>query len=426
MRRVLLMGLATLIALTAIIATIIWSTENRYATHTLEPTEIDTRSKAQLIEQGAYIAQLGNCTGCHSVSGGQHFAGGKPIKTPFGTLRAGNLTPDSESGLGSWSSDDFYRSMRFGITKSGRLLYPAFPYGSYSAITRQDSNALFAYFQSLPAIKVARVSHELYPPYSWQISLAVWRWLYFNPHDVKSDEQPAVVAPATLARGAYLVNHLGHCGECHSPRNALGGFSGQRLSGAAILGQTWYAPSLIDVNEAGVDQSLALRSLTQSVLSTGTHTNAATIGPMAGVVYTSMQYWSAADIDATQSYLTTLQNKPSDIAVSKIDPDKLARGLAVYEKFCVVCHGADGKGEPGIVPLASNRALRMNNVNNLVNIILQGGYSPATAGNPQPFGMPPFAQVLTDEQIGDVVSYIRYSWANQASSINELQVRAFR
>jgi mono/diheme cytochrome c family protein len=413
------LGLSVLIACVA--GRIAWL-ESSYAALSTQLAKPVVANDTALIARGAYVAVLGNCTGCHTATGGLPMAGGRALKTPFGTLYASNLTPDARTGLGQWSADDFYRAMHTGQSKNQRLLYPAFPYSSYSAIDRQDSDALWAYFQSLAPVVTAVPAHELRFPYNLQASLAVWRWLFFTPEAPASS---GIAGPAQSGgRGAYLARQLGHCEQCHAPRNRFGAIASNTLSGAVMFGQDWYAPSLIDLNDAGV--ALANRAATIATLSTGQHNKAVAVGPMASVVFTSLQYWQAKDIEALTDYLIQAQRTPVPPEKFDIDSTKLLRGAKVYEQHCSTCHAENGLGEPGIVALSGNRSLTSHNANNLVKVILQGGFAPATSGNPQPYGMPPFAHVLNDEQIGDVVSFIRQSWGNKAAPINELQVRALR
>ena len=197
---------------------------------TLKPTPA-------LVAQGEYLTRVGNCMACHTVQGGAPFAGGRGIETPFGVVYSSNLTPDKATGLGAWTSAEFWRAMHNGRGKDGRLLYPAFPYTSYTHVTREDSDAIFAYLQSLPPVAQANKAHALRFPYSTQAALGVWRALFFTPADAA---QPAAAVPQALAtaqapdyqRGAYLVNGLGHCAACHTPRNSLGAEQqGQALAG---------------------------------------------------------------------------------------------------------------------------------------------------------------------------------------------------
>ena len=228
------------------------STSTSTGTGTSTSTETSStivRADPALVERGAYLARAGNCEGCHTAQGGAPYAGGRGVPTPFGTVFAPNLTPDPASGLGQWSAADFWRALHHGRARSGRLLYPAFPYPNYTRVSRADADAIFAYLQSLPAVAQANRAHTLGFPFDTQAALAVWRALYFRPAAHVDD--PA--RPAEWNRGAYLVEGLGHCNACHSARNALGATRGTLdLQGGLIPVQNWYAPSLASPHEAGV------------------------------------------------------------------------------------------------------------------------------------------------------------------------------
>jgi mono/diheme cytochrome c family protein len=255
-----------------------------------------SQAPAALVERGAYLARVGNCAGCHTVAGGAEYAGGRGLPTAFGTLYTSNLTPDRETGLGLWTPQDFWRALHNGRSRDGRLLYPAFPYDSYTHVTREDADALFAYLQSLPAVRAQAPAHTLDFPYGWQAALAVWRALFFSPQVWQDQPQQ----PAAWNRGAYLARGLGHCAACHAPRNAWGA-SGQALSGGFVAGQSWYAPSLLDPAEAGVGEGREPAWV--HVLQAGSGPSGSALGPMAEVVARSTQHWQAQDLQALASYL---------------------------------------------------------------------------------------------------------------------------
>jgi mono/diheme cytochrome c family protein len=377
----------------------------------------------QLIERGAYIARAGNCAACHTARGGAEFAGGTGIDTPFGTVFAPNITPDEATGIGSWSPDHFWRAMHHGRSKDGRLLYPAFPYPNYTQVTREDSDALYAYLRSVPKVSQANKPHALGFPYNLQASLAVWRALYFQPgvYEPQSDKT------AEWNRGAYLVRGLGHCIACHSTRNALGATSdGVELAGGLIPVQNWYAPSLASSAEAGV-AGWETRHVV-SLLKTGVAPGSTVMGPMAEVVYRSTQHLSDGDLQAMAVFLKSLPQEPSVVVKQKApDPTVMARGAELYDKNCAACHGAQGQGAAGAYPqLAGNRAVTMHSPANLVRVVLNGGYAPATAGNPRPYGMPPFGPTLADPEMAAVLTYIRNAWGNQAPPLSELDVLRLR
>ena len=377
---------------------------------------------AEQLAQGRYLTQVGNCAGCHTRDGGAPLAGGRGLATPFGTVYSSNLTPDPATGIGRWSAAEFWRAMHHGRSNDGHLLTPVFPYASYTHVTREDTNAIYAYLHSLPPVVRAQRAHALRFPYNTQAALAVWRALYFraaNPvATVDSTRSPE------WSRGAYLARGLGHCVECHSPRNALGATSaGLELTGGGLSGQGWYAPSLASVQEAGVSH-WRIEEVMQ-LLKTGRTALASVQGPMAEVVYGSTQHWNDGDLLAISHYLRDLPQAPIKLAANAAHPASTGsvQGAELYEKHCVQCHGPQGQGAVGAYPaLAGNRAVTMARSDNLISIVRAGGFAPATAGNPRPYGMPPFRHIFTNAEIAAVVSYIRTAWGNQAPPVTELEV----
>ncbi len=376
-----------------------------------------TSTPAQ-VDRGRYLALDGNCAGCHSARGAAAYAGGLGIATPFGTIFSTNLTPDQQHGIGSWSAAHFWRAMHNGRAKDGRLLYPAFPYPSFTKITREDSDAIYAYLRSLPPDAAPNRPHKLRFPYDTQAALAVWRALSFQPGSFVPD--PA--QPAEWNRGAYLTEGLGHCIACHGSRNALGATEEARgLSGGVIPVENWYAPSLTSVREAGV-ATWEARHVVQ-LLKTGTAPGGSVMGPMADVVFRSTQYLDDTDLAAMAAYLQKLPEvapATPPAPVVRRDPGTMERGATIYAQRCAYCHGDAGQGAPGAYPpLAGNRAVLMDNAVNLMQMVRHGGFLPATAGNPRPYGMPPFGHVLDDRQIADVLTWVRGSWGNDAPPIGQ-------
>ena len=384
------------------------------------PATESLQSTPELVQRGEYLARVGNCMACHTTQGGASYAGGRGIETPFGVVYSSNLTPDKARGIGTWSSAEFWRALHHGRSKDGRLLYPAFPYPNYTQVTRADSDAIFAYLQSLPAVAEPNRPHALRFPYSTQAALGVWRALFFSPSEPLAEPTQT----AEYNRGAYLVNGLGHCTACHTPRNALGATTEARaFSGGLIPVQNWYAPALNAAHEAGVKEWRT--EDVAALLQTGVAPQGSVLGPMAEVVFRSTQYLSDADARAMAVYLQGLpQQPPAERAPPPAPPAAaMARGAKVYEQHCAACHGDQGQGEPGAFPaLAANRAVTLADPTNLVRVVLQGGYLPATAGNPRPHGMPPFQQVLSDEDIAAVTTFVRNQWGNQAPGVGTIEV----
>jgi mono/diheme cytochrome c family protein len=390
----------------------------------------------QQIERGAYLARTGNCVACHTARGGAPYAGGRAIDTPFGTVYASNLTPDA-SGIGSWTAGHFWRAMHNGRSKDGRLLYPAFPYPNYTHITREDSDAIFAFLHSQPPAAQPNKPHVLRFPFDSQAALAVWRAMFFAPEVYVPD----AAKPADWNRGAYLARGLGHCNACHASRNIFGATSENlELSGGLIPMQQWYAPSLSAESEAGVAHWETQQVV--NLLKHGVSQRGSVMGPMAEVTFRSMQYWSDDDLRAIAAFLRALPQARAEptgpslldrVAMALrlkrdvVDKEQLVRGQKIYDKQCAQCHGEKGEGVAGAYPpLAGNRAVTMDPPANLIRVLLSGGYPPSTAGNPRPYGMPPFAHVLNDDEIAAIVSYVRTAWGNNASAVPASEVLHYR
>ena len=407
------------------------------------PTALKGTEKAssQQLERGAYLAKVGNCAACHTARGGAAFAGGLALHTPFGAVYTSNITPDTSAGIGLWSADAFYRAMHEGISADGRLLTPAFPYPNYTHVTRDDSDALYTYFmQGVQPVAQANRVHDLPFPLNTQFALAAWRVMFFERgSNTFATENVATQAEFTrvnsqndsknlqnVERGAYLVRGLGHCSACHAQRNALGATSNdQSLSGALMPLQDWYAPSLMDASQAGVKHWPQADVV--ALLKTGVAPHASVAGPMAEVVSKSTQYWSDADLQSAAAYLQSLPEIKPVYRGKPSQSPMLPRGEQLFVQHCASCHGANGQGlqvqgSVALPALAGNRAVTMHHTANLVRIILAGGYAPSTAGNPRPFGMPPFVHVLNDEDIAAVTSYIRFSWGNIAEPVSAADV----
>ena len=372
------------------------------------------------VERGRYLALAGNCAGCHTTRGGAPYAGGLGIDTPFGTVYASNLTPDESAGIGSWSAAHFWRAMHNGRSKDGRLLYPAFPYPSFTRVTREDSDAIYAYLRTVPPAPAPNAPHKLRFPYDTQAALATWRALFFAPGTFVAD--PA--RPAEWNRGAYLVDGLGHCIACHGTRNVLGATE-EKLGLAGGPVENWYAPSLNSKREAGVADWDAQHVV--ALLKNGTSPRGSVMGPMADVVYRSTQYLSDADLQAMAVFLKQLpEGAPAAAAATapaRRDAGLMARGSKIYDQQCAYCHGDAGQGAEGAYPaLAGSRAVNMDSTVNLVQALRHGGFLPATNGNPRPYGMPPFGHVLDDDGIAAVLTYIRGSWGNDAPPVTRAQL----
>lgn len=384
------------------------------------------------LQRGQYLVRAGNCIACHTARGGATLAGGRAIETPFGSVYSSNLTPDPETGLGRWSAQDFWNALHHGRSRGGRLLTPAFPYEHTTLIGREDSDALFAWLRSQPPVQQGRPAHTLSWPLGTQPALAVWRTLFFTPQPFTPDPGQS----AEWNRGAWLVQGPGHCAACHSARNALGASGGVAdLSGGRMPTLNWYAPSLNDERETGLT-STPLPEIVR-LLQTGQNRQASVSGPMAEVVQHSLQHLSAEDLQAIAVYLQSRARawaataaSPARTAAPAVRASVAELGLKVYERHCATCHGEQGRGVPGIYPaLAGNRAVRLADPTNLVQSVLYGGFGPATAGHPRPFGMPPFVLELEDREIAAVLTHLRMALqadGEKAGEVTPLQVNRIR
>ena len=382
---------------------------------------------ARQIERGRYLAHAADCIGCHTTRGGAAYAGGRTIPTPFGELYSPNITADRATGIGAWSAGEFWRALHNGKSRDGSFLYPAFPYTDYTRISRADADAMYAFFRTVTPVAQANRAPALRFPFNQRFLLAGWRALYFRPGVFEADPARSV----QWNRGAYLVQGAGHCNACHANRNLVGATgNGADLAGGLIPVLGWYAPSLTSNRESGLGD-WATRDVVD-LLQTGVSQRGAVFGPMAEVVKDSLQYLTREDLTAMAVYLQSLPASVQSGGVDKAvagDPDERLqqRGAALYKDQCVACHQADGRGKPpAYPPLAGNQAITTVSSINAIRMVLNGGYAPATAGNPRPYGMPPFGPALDDEDVAAVVTYIRTAWGNRAVPVTALEVRRYR
>jgi cytochrome c553 len=370
--------------------------------------------------RGGYLVAAGDCVACHTARGGAPFAGGRAIETPFGTVYSTNITPDAATGIGRWTRDEFWRALHEGRSRDGRLLSPAFPYPNFTQVTRADADAMYEYLRTVPAVPQANTPHALRFPYSTQAALAAWRAVFFRAGTFQADEARS----AEWNRGAYLVRGLGHCDACHAGRNVLGAVSHNLdLGGGLIPMQNWYAPALAAGSGAPwhADELVAL-------LTSGMSRRGSAMGPMAEVVYRSTQHLSAADARAIATYLQSTSATAKAAREGKSAGARiLERGASVYGEHCAQCHGDQGQGAfPAYPALAGNPSVTSPVAANAIKAVLHGGYPPATAPNPRPYGMPPYVGKLSDQDIAAVLSYIRASWGNDAAAVSTLDIERYR
>jgi len=394
-------------------------------------------AETDLVKQGEYLARAGDCVACHTAKGGKSFAGGLPMETPIGTIYSTNITPD-KTGLGDYSFEDFDQAVRHGVAKNGSTLYPAMPYPSYARVSESDMQALYAYFmKGVEPVAQANKDSDIPWPLSMRWPLAGWRWM-FAP---KVEEYQAQAgADSVISRGAYLVEGLGHCGACHTPRaltmqeKSLSASDGSAfLSGSAPL-EGWIAKSLRGDHKDGLG-GWSEEQLVQ-FLKTGRSDRSAVFGGMSDVVVHSMQYMSEDDLTAIARYLKSLpavdpKDQPhqydKQVADALWKGDDSKPGASVYIDNCAACHRTDGHGYTRVFPaLAGNPVLQTADATSLINIVLNGGTLPATHTAPSTFTMPAFAWRLSDQEVADVVSFVRGSWGNKGEPVKASDVANLR
>ncbi len=385
----------------------------------LIPAAPATAQQAQ-VQRGEYLARAGDCISCHTANGGAPFAGGLRLDTPFGYMLSPNITPDPTTGIGRWSGADFYRALRDGVNKRGQDMYPTMPYDFYTRATREDIDAIYAYLRTVKPVRNAVDVNHLRFPFDQRWSMAAWRELYFSA----GVDKPDPAKSASWNRGGYLVEGFGHCSDCHSPRNLLGGIEKSRdFDGAVIDG--WFALDLTSDITTGLGAWSADEIATY--LKSGAYKGkTTTLGPMAEVVRNSLAYLTDADLVAIAEYLKSIPPE-SRLRTGRrpVDPSR-AKGAALYMDNCGGCHQASGRGLPGVFPpLAGNGVVVAPDPNDIIKVVdggikARGGY----------IRMPSFKDQLTDEQVADIANYIRTNWGNSAApnvtSVMVAKMRAAR
>lgn len=372
------------------------------------------------VARGRYLAILGDCRGCHTAPHQSAFSGGLPFTAPFGTLYSTNITPDRETGIGTWSQDDFYRALHQGIAPGGRHLYPAFPYPYFARLNRQQSDDLFAYLKTLKPVRRLPTPNALLFPFNIRAVMTVWNWLFLDSTPYRPDPGQS----AAWNRGRFIVEGPGHCAACHTPKNPLyGDRKDQALAGG--LAQNWFAANLTGNAQEGLggwrhDEVVRY-------LATGRNAHTVAAGSMEEKISFSTSQMREDDRAAIATYLKSL---PSHGNVQMRQPvaEQMAAGQVVFVSRCAVCHKA---GQPMPGPLAGypkldgNTLVVSRNPATVVRIILQGAGPPMTGHAPVGFSMPAFA-ALSDAEIADVATYIRNNWGNRAPAVTARVVAAER
>jgi mono/diheme cytochrome c family protein len=397
----------------------------------------------ELVQRGAYLARAGDCVACHTAREGEPFAGGRPINTPVGLIYSTNVTPDSETGIDGYTMDDFMRVMREGAAKDGHYLYPAMPYTSYTKLSQEDLLALYSYFmQGVEPVRKANRPTQLSWPLSMRSIMAVWNTLYLQKGEYLADPDKS----ASWNRGAYLVQGLGHCGACHTPR----GIAGQEKAGSEKDGRhylsgatldNWYASPLTGDPETGL-HAWSKNEIVE-YLKTGRTARVAALGVMAEVVGKSTQYLTDPDLQAIAEYLKSLppadnERQGNRDSIGQLGDDSVTtqalragdigiRGSGVYLDNCNACHRSDGTGATRTFPnLVTNEAVNAVDPTTLIRIIVEGTSMPSTDTAPSAIAMPGLGWRLSDEEVADVLNFIRSSWGNHAAAVSRDEVGRVR
>lgn len=375
-----------------------------------------------LIDQGAKLAAVGNCTSCHTKPGGRSFAGGFAVPTPFGTIYSSNITPDPDTGIGRWSEAAFNRAMRAGVSRDGSHLYPAFPFDHFTRVSDADNKALYAFLMTRPAVKQTPPHNDLPFPINIRMVVAGWKLLFFD----EGAYQNVAAQNEEWNRGAYLVEGLGHCGSCHTPRNVLGAEkANQKLAGGEAEG--WSAFALDQGSPAPVPWTV---DSLYAYLRNGWHPDHGVAnGPM-GEVTGNLGPLPDADVHAIATYVASRMGTPSpertkrgeDARKAAVPPQAMAvsapapadtpagRGAAIYQAACATCHDGSRPQPFGGLNFHLSSAVNARDAQNVVNTVLFG--LPAASGR-QSAIMPGFAASMTDAQIGDLLAYLREEYARQ-------------
>ncbi|PMS35102.1 cytochrome c [Trinickia symbiotica] len=438
-RHLLLLALPAVVAVAAVGEWVLRANAGSSPADTTRPSSAgDTAPSAALLQRGEYVAKAADCAGCHTApDGGAPYAGGLGMGSPFGTIVSSNITPDPRYGIGRYDLGDFERAIRHGIAPGGTPLYPAMPYPEFSKMSDEDLRALYAFLMhGVAPVAKPNAPSDVAFPFNQRWALRFWQAVFmpkpFRAHPDR-DEQ--------WNRGAYLVQSLGHCGACHTPR----GFGYQErgydesspryLTGG--INDNWFAPNL--TGEAGSGLGRLGEADIARFLKTGHAAGSIAYGSMVEQIEDSTQYMSDEDLQAIAHYLKSL---PARQQSGSYDPDNQTAqaqtngnrlrdpqsvGFNVYRSFCARCHGEDGKGIPNVFPaLAGNPSVLAKDTTSLIRLLVEGGSSSATKSGPPRQRMPGFAGTLVDAQIGQVLTYVRSAWGNDAQPISGNDVNSLR
>jgi len=387
-------------------------------------------SDADQIKQGEYLAHLGDCVACHTAPDGKPLAGGLDMKTPFGIIHSTNITPDVATGIGAYSFEEFDRVMRRGVARDGHNLYPAMPYPSFAKIAPNDMKALYAYLMhGVAPVVQPNIPNDMKFPFNLRIGLAGWNMVFLDdkPYHYDASHSPQ------WNRGAYIVEGLGHCGSCHTPRGL--GFEEKAMSADGDSGKYFLAGADVENWRAVNLRNIWTGPEIARFLQTGENTHGTAYGNMAEVVHFSSQHFTPGDLAAIGEYVHSLSPNTDEtmgrhaISVDAVQTQKdlyATRGGLGYLQFCATCHQDDGKGASKFFPpLAGNTSIQAKDPSSLIHVVLTGSATPLTSAAPHRFGMPAYA-VLSDQELSEIMTFVRSHWGNQAEPVTAGQVHQLR
>ncbi|PZL88614.1 alcohol dehydrogenase [Pantoea sp. ARC270] len=397
----------------------------------LSALPVHAEDEAQLIKQGEYLSRLGDCMACHSLPGKPDYAGGLAITSNLGTIFSTNITPDKQHGIGNYSEQQFADAVRKGILPDGSRLYPAMPYPDYARISDADIYALYVYFMKGVQPSAAQPPEtDLSFPFSQRWGMRFWNWAFTSDKPFR----PIGGASADVNRGAYIVESLGHCGSCHTPRGlgmnekALDSGDDQFLAGGSL--NHWAVPSLRGLPHWSQQEIV-------DYLQTGRNDKAAVGGEMTSVIEHSSSHMTDADLNAIAAYLKFLGGNPplqaynvqaQQATEAKLTAAKnLSEGERLYLDNCGACHFVTGKGAPGVFPeLNQATIVNASDPTGLIHTILAGAQQPSVAKAPSKLAMPGFAGRLSDDEVAQLATFIRQGWSNSAPAVSKDQVAKVR
>jgi mono/diheme cytochrome c family protein len=390
---------------------------------------------AALVARGEYLATAADCVACHSVPGGEPYAGGLAFKLPFGTIYSSNITPDKSHGIGAWSDAEFVRAMRHGVDNKGRELYPAFPYTAYANMSTDDVLAIRAYLNTLQPVAGDVEPNHLMFPLNQRYLMRGWKLLNGRQHSWQPDPQQS----PEWNRGAYLVEGAGHCGECHTPRNVFYGLNkGEKFAGAVAQG--WKAYNITSDRVSGIG-NWSVDEIARYMGTGHSPGRGAASGNMAEAVSLSLRKLAPADLRAMAVYLHSIPAKSSkDGGKVDLNPPALSAstlynppsgetrgggvGLRLYEGACASCHGWNGEGvQTAYGSLRGARTVNDPTATNLIQVILSGSAIETTEGH---LSMPAFGASLSDAEIAALANYVLQHFGNKRPTVTPARVAEAR